>query len=73
MDVLDQRSCQKKLRIATRPGSDVAILGSRFKLHNSFICAGGGRNRDTCTGDGGSPLVCATKVTNGEKERYVQV
>jgi len=61
------------LRIAKRPGSNIAILGSSFKLHDSFVCAGGGRNRDTCTGDGGSPLVCAMKKTDGKKDKYVQV
>ncbi|KAM3957629.1 LOW QUALITY PROTEIN: phenoloxidase-activating factor 2-like [Aphomia sociella] len=32
-------------------------LGSRFKLHTSFVCAGGEEGRDTCQGDGG-PLAC---------------
>lgn len=33
-------------------------LGSRFILHNSFVCAGGEEGKDTCTGDGGAPLSC---------------
>lgn len=33
-------------------------LGPRFKLHESFICAGGEAGIDSCTNDGGSPLVC---------------
>ncbi|CAH1140256.1 unnamed protein product [Phyllotreta striolata] len=33
-------------------------LGAFYKLHSSFICAGGEENKDTCKGDGGSPLVC---------------
>lgn len=33
-------------------------LGRRFRLHESFICAGGEENLDSCTNDGGSPLVC---------------
>jgi len=45
--------CQTKLR-GTR-------LGKRFQLDESFICAGGDPNKDTCKGDGGSPLVCAKK------------
>lgn len=33
-------------------------LGSDFTLHESFVCAGGVKNEDTCYGDGGGPLVC---------------
>ncbi|XP_050541639.1 phenoloxidase-activating factor 2-like [Daktulosphaira vitifoliae] len=33
-------------------------LGSKFQLHEGFICAGGEEHEDACTGDGGSPLVC---------------
>ncbi|XP_039432640.2 phenoloxidase-activating factor 2-like [Culex pipiens pallens] len=33
-------------------------LGGDFDLHESFLCAGGEAGVDTCTGDGGSPLVC---------------
>ncbi|CAB3260982.1 unnamed protein product [Arctia plantaginis] len=33
-------------------------LGSNFKLHNSFVCAGGEEGKDTCQGDGGAPLAC---------------
>ncbi|XP_025207828.1 phenoloxidase-activating factor 2 [Melanaphis sacchari] len=33
-------------------------LGQNYKLHESFICAGGEIGKDTCQGDGGSPLVC---------------
>lgn len=36
----------------------------------SFICAGGEKNRDTCKGDGGSPLVCPIP---GYPERYFQI
>lgn len=43
-------------------------LGPYFKLHESFICAGGEENKDTCKGDGGSPLVCPIP----HSERYHQ-
>lgn len=52
-------------------------LGRRFRLHRSFICAGGEPGRDACTGDGGSPLVCVARndgapVVVGGQVRYVQ-
>jgi len=43
--------CQNDLRENTR-------LGIYFELDNSFICAGGQKDIDTCYGDGGSPLTC---------------
>lgn len=33
-------------------------LGPRFRLHDSFVCAGGEEGKDTCQGDGGAPLAC---------------
>jgi secreted trypsin-like serine protease len=33
-------------------------LGRRFRLHESFICAGGEEGLDSCTNDGGSPIIC---------------
>ncbi|KAL3286107.1 hypothetical protein HHI36_000620 [Cryptolaemus montrouzieri] len=47
-----------------------ARLGPAFRLHRSFICAGGEENKDTCKGDGGSPLVCPI---DEEDDRYEQV
>ncbi|CRL07164.1 CLUMA_CG020152, isoform A [Clunio marinus] len=44
-------------------------LGRRFNLHHSFICAGGEPGKDTCNGDGGSPLVCPV---NGHDGHYYQ-
>ncbi|GBP33111.1 Phenoloxidase-activating factor 2 [Eumeta japonica] len=50
LPVVEHSACQEQLR-RTR-------LGRFFKLHSSFMCAGGEPGRDTCKGDGGSPLVC---------------
>lgn len=56
--LVEQRWCERRLR-RTR-------LGGRFRLHDSFLCAGGERGRDACTGDGGSPLICAIEGGGGE-------
>ena len=61
LPIVPQATCQTSLR-KTR-------LGRHFKLHQSFICAGGVEGEDTCKGDGGSPLAC--RVLNGKQ--YVQV
>lgn len=46
-------------------------LGPGFLLHDSFLCAGGQKKgQDSCTGDGGSPLVCPLR---DDPSRYVQV
>ena len=73
MPVINQKLCQNRLRKAKRPGDTNPLLGSQFKLHDSFLCAGGNMNQDTCTGDGGSPLVCARNGNSGKDKRYVQV
>ena len=63
LPIVPQEQCEAALK-KTR-------LGSTFRLHESFICAGGGGGdgKDTCKGDGGSPLVCPSKI---EPSRYVQ-
>ena len=58
---VDHQICQDRLR-TTR-------LSYFFRLHSSFMCAGGKPGKDTCKGDGGSPLVCPILF---EKDRYVQ-
>lgn len=61
LPVVGHQHCQDSLR-RTR-------LGRRFQLDESFICAGGIAGKDTCKGDGGSPLVCQSK---GDPFTYVQ-
>lgn len=40
-----------------------------YKLDETFICAGGENDKDACTGDGGSPLMCPTSHA---LDRYYQ-
>ncbi|RZF34153.1 hypothetical protein LSTR_LSTR003563 [Laodelphax striatellus] len=61
LPMVEHQTCQDKLR-TTR-------LGQYFKLHESFLCAGGIPGRDTCKGDGGSPLVCPVP---GKVGKYYQ-
>merc|ERR1719211_832353 len=61
LPVVNRDACEAKLR-TTR-------LGQKFKLDDSFLCAGGVAGRDTCKGDGGSPLVCPSKQ---DPDTYVQ-
>ncbi|KAI1292140.1 Serine proteinase stubble [Halotydeus destructor] len=53
LPVVPRGECQYNLR-RTR-------LGRRFRLHSSFMCAGGQEGKDSCKGDGGGPLVCYRK------------
>lgn len=61
MPMVPFNQCQNALR-TTR-------LGRRFTLSNTFVCAGGEAGKDTCKGDGGSPLV---SPVNGQVDRYYQ-
>lgn len=58
LPIVPRAPCQEKLR-NTR-------LGKYFELHKSFICAGGETGKDTCKGDGGSPLVCPVPGTDNQ-------
>lgn len=58
--MVPHRQCQAILR-TTRLGLD-------FTLDESFVCAGGEKNEDTCYGDGGGPLVCPI-----DYDKYIQV
>lgn len=60
LPIVPRRQCEQMLR-GTR-------LGQKFNLHETFICAGGQAGVDTCTGDGGSPLVCPDPAVPG---RYI--
>lgn len=59
VNVIPKDKCVDMLR-ATR-------LGPFFRLHSSFLCAGKENHRNTCVGDGGSPLVCPVP---GQPDRY---
>ncbi|CAH2062298.1 unnamed protein product, partial [Iphiclides podalirius] len=61
LPVVDKRTCEGRLR-GTR-------LGRYFQLHPTFMCAGGEKGKDTCNGDGGSPLVCPIP---DQSDRYMQ-
>ncbi|XP_052893903.1 phenoloxidase-activating factor 2-like [Anopheles moucheti] len=63
LPLVPSSTCERQLQ-ATR-------LSSRFRLHQTFICAGGERGVDTCEGDGGAPLVCP--IGAASENRYAQV
>ncbi|XP_031622762.1 phenoloxidase-activating factor 2-like [Contarinia nasturtii] len=59
LPIVDQGNCEAILRITG--------LGPFYSLHDSLICAGGGR-LDTYKGDGGSPLFC--RIPYGMRRFY---
>ena len=62
LPIVDNDECQALLRKTS--------LKRSFILDESFVCAGGKKGADACTGDGGGPLVCpATK----DKDRYTVI
>ena len=62
LPMVSRVQCQSDLRRTN--------LGRYFMVHQSFVCAGGEPGKDTCKGDGGSPLVCPFK--NGT-DRFFQI
>ena len=62
LPIITKNECNEKFR-ASR-------LGNKFTLHKSMLCAGGKQAEDTCKGDGGGPLVCASK---NDPESFIQV
>eukprot|EP00095_Tigriopus_kingsejongensis_P009827 maker-scaffold21_size687808-snap-gene-0.11 protein:Tk09827 transcript:maker-scaffold21_size687808-snap-gene-0.11-mRNA-1 annotation:"GI19467" len=54
LPMMSHTKCEWNLQTKTR-------LTSRFRLHSSFVCAGGEAGKDACKGDGGGPLVCPMK------------
>jgi len=65
MDLVEHDDCEEILQ-STR-------LGKRFRLDESFLCAGGIPGEDTCKGDGGGPLVCPKNYNNDPyDQQYVQ-
>ncbi|XP_055389977.1 phenoloxidase-activating factor 2-like [Condylostylus longicornis] len=61
LPIIPFTTCQRQLR-RTR-------LGKFFRLHESFLCAGGELGKDTCRGDGGGPLTCPIPDS---KDRFYQ-
>lgn len=61
LPIVPRTLCQETFRALRKSDS--------YELHESYLCAGGQANQDTCKGDGGSPLVCPNMVTLNQ---YVQ-
>jgi len=60
LGIVDHAKCEVLLKNTT--------LTSVFRLHDSFVCAGGKEGYDTCTGDGGGPLAC-----QGPDQRFIEI
>lgn len=56
LPIVSRTKCERTLRRTP--------LGPFYNLDESLMCAGGGR-RDTCKGDGGSPLFCKIPQDDG--------
>ena len=63
LPLVDKASCENSLKRSPK-------LGHNFKLHGSFLCAGGEKGKDACVGDGGGSLV---GPISGEEEKFEQV
>ncbi|XP_034472873.1 phenoloxidase-activating factor 2-like [Drosophila innubila] len=50
LPIIDHTTCERQLW--------KTHLTRYFRLNQSFVCAGGEKEKDTCTGDGGSALFC---------------
>ena len=70
LPLMDHDKCEGTFINRTRLGDPDQ---PKFKLHKSFICAGGKHGEDTCRGDGGGPLMCPTTRTPNTNDDYVQV
>lgn len=63
LPILPNDRCERVLKLTG--------LGENFKLHQSFMCAGGELDKDALEGNGGAPLVCP--VCGGSSMSMMQV